>query len=375
MIYVARTDTSILGRWWWTVDRWTLAALIGLMGFGTVLIMAVSPAAAARIGGLATFQLAQRQMVFLILALALMVAISLLDVRSVRRLAVLGMAGCLVLLSATLMVGPEIKGSTRWLSLGGFSVQASEFVKPCFAVTLAWMLACQKTNSEVPGQWIGTVLWLVVAILLLAEPDVGQTFVVTAIWGLQLFMAGLPLALVGLLAALGALSLIGAYFFFPHFTARIDGFLDADAGNRYQIERSMEAFTKGGLLGRGPGEGSVKAHLPDAHSDFIFAVAGEELGVIACLVILGLFAFIVLRGFANLLQEDNLFILLAGTGLLGQFGLQALINMGSTLHLIPTKGMTLPFISYGGSSILALALGMGMVLALTRRRAVPGETI
>ncbi len=373
MIQVARTDTSILGRWWWTVDRWTLAALIVLMGFGTVLIMTVSPAAAQRIDGLATFQLAQRQIVFLAVALATVIAVSLLGARSVRRLGVLGLAGCYLLLVLTLMAGPEIKGATRWLNLAGLSFQPSEFAKPCFAITAAWMLACQKNQTGVPGQWIATGLWLALVGLLLAQPDLGQSFVVTAIWGLQLFLAGLPLLLVGALAALGALSLVGAYVFYPHVAARIDGFLDPDAGNRYQIERSIEAFSRGGLLGRGPGEGSIKAQLPDAHSDFIFAVAGEELGLIACLVIAGLFAFVVLRGFAQLLREDSVFVLLACTGLLGQFGLQALINMGSTLHLIPTKGMTLPFISYGGSSLLALALGMGMVLALTRRRAVPGE--
>ncbi len=373
MIQVARTDTSILGRWWWTVDRWILAALIALMGFGTVLIMAVSPAAAQRIDGLAAFQLAQRQILFLVVALAVVVCVSLLDVRSVRRLGVIGLAGCYLLLLLTLVAGPEIKGATRWLSLGGLSIQPSEFAKPCFAITAAWMLACQQNQAGVPGQWIGTGLWLALVGLLLAQPDLGQSLVVTAIWGLQLFLAGLPLMVVGALGALGALGLVGAYIVYPHVAARIDGFLNADAGDHYQIERSMEAFSRGGLLGRGPGEGSVKAQIPDAHSDFIFAVAGEDLGLIACLVIAGLFAFVVLRGFSRLLQEDSVFVLLACTGLLGQFGLQALINMGSTLHLIPTKGMTLPFISYGGSSLLALALGMGMVLALTRRRVVPGE--
>lgn len=375
MIHVARTDTSILGRWWWTVDRWTLAALVMLMGFGTVLILAVSPAAAQRIGGLASFQLAQRQIVFLTLALATVVSVSLLDGRSVRRLAVLGLAACYLALFATLLAGPEIKGATRWLSFAGFSIQPSEFAKPFFAVSAAWMLACQKHDERVPGLAIATGLWLLLIGLLLAQPDLGQSFVVTAVWGLQLFLAGLPLMLVGVLGMCGALGLVGAYLYYPHFTARIDGFFDTDAGNRYQIERAIEAFAGGGLFGRGPGEGSIKAQLPDAHSDFIFAVAGEELGVIACLVIVGLFAFVVLRGFAQLLHEDSVFVLLACTGLLGQFGLQALVHMGSTVHLIPTKGMTLPFISYGGSSLLALAFGMGMVLALTRRRAVPGEIL
>jgi len=375
MIQLARNDTSLLGRWWWTVDRWTLAALVTLMGFGTVLIMAVSPAAATRIEGLGTFQLAQRQFVFLVLALAIVAAISMLDGRSVRRLAVLGLVGSYVLLAATLLIGLEIKGATRWLSLGGFSFQPSEFAKPFFAVGAAWMLACQKTENGVPGQWIAAGMWVLLIGLLLAQPDLGQTIIVTAIWGLQLFLAGLSLTLVAGLAVLGVVGLAGAYFMYPHVAARIDGFFDAGAGDRYQIERSLEAFSRGGLLGRGPGEGSVKAQLPDAHSDFIFAVAGEELGLIACLVIVALFAFIVLRGFTQLLREDSIFVLLACTGLLGQFGLQALINMGSTLRLIPTKGMTLPFISYGGSSLLALALGMGMVLALTRRRAGPGEIL
>jgi cell division protein FtsW len=375
MIRVPRTDTSLLGRWWWTVDRWTLAAVVLLMIFGTVLIMSVSPAAAQRIDGLATFQLAQRQILFLTMALATVIAISLLDGRSVRRLGVLGMGACLLLLVATLVGGSEIKGATRWLNLGGLSIQASEFAKPCLAVTAAWMLACQKQGEGVPGMAIAAGLWLLLVGLLLAQPDIGQTFVISAIFGLQLFLAGLPMILVGALSVCGAAGLVGAYFLYPHFTARIDGFFDNGAGSHYQIERSLDAFSRGGFFGRGPGEGSVKAQLPDAHADFIFAVAGEELGVIACLIIVGLFAFIVLRGFSSLLREDSIFVLLAGTGLLAQFGLQALINMASAVHLIPTKGMTLPFISYGGSSLLALAIGMGMVLALTRRRAVPGEVL
>ncbi len=375
MIHLARNDTSLLGRWWWTLDRWTLAAIVTLMGFGTVLIMSVSPAAASRIEGLGAFQLAQRQFVFLALALAVVIAVSLLDGRSVRRLAVLGLAGSYILLAATLLIGPEIKGATRWLNLGGFSFQPSEFAKPFFAVGAAWMLACQKSGTGVPGLWIAAAMWAILIGLLLAQPDLGQTVIVTAIWGLQLFLAGMSLTLVAVMAALGLFGLAGAYFMYPHVAARIDGFFDAGAGDRYQIDRSLEAFSRGGLLGRGPGEGSVKAQLPDAHSDFIFAVAGEELGLIACLVIVALFAFIVLRGFSHLLQENSIFVLLACTGLLGQFGLQALINMGSSLSLIPTKGMTLPFISYGGSSLLALAFGMGMVLALTRRRAGTGEIL
>ncbi|RMD61231.1 MAG: cell division protein FtsW [Alphaproteobacteria bacterium] len=368
MIGVPRTDTSILGRWWWTVDRWTLAALIALMAIGAMLILTVSPAAAERIGGLGAFQLAQRQIAYLSLALATMIGVSLLEPRAVRRLAIVGMITTLGLLVLTLLVGPEIKGATRWLSIAGVSFQPSEFAKPFFAVTAAWLIAAHKTDPRVPGLWLAGGLWLALTALLLLQPDFGQSVVVGAVWGLQLFLAGLPLVWIGILAAFGIFGLVGAYLTLPHVAARIDRFLDPAAGDQYQIARSMEAFMNGGLFGRGPGEGRIKALLPDAHSDFIFAVAGEELGAIACLVIVALFAFIVLRGFARLFNESSLFTLVACTGLFAQFGIQALINMASALHLIPTKGMTLPFISYGGSSLIALGLGMGMVLAFTRRR-------
>ncbi len=367
----ARTDTSLLGRWWWTVDRWTLISLIALMGFGAVLMLAASPAAAERIG-LQSFQLAGRQIVLLPLAAALLIGMSLATPRWVRRIACIGLLASVLLLVLTLVAGTEIKGATRWISVAGFSLQPSEFAKPCFAVVSAWMFALQREENGVPGARIAVALWLLMIALLLAQPDVGQAVLLSAIWGIQLFLAGLPLVWIAVLAVLGAGGLVAAYFALPHVTARIDSFLDPDAGDRYQINRSLEAFVNGGLLGRGPGEGTVKAQLPDAHSDFIFAVAGEEMGLIACLIILGLFAFVVLRGFARLMGENSFFVLLAASGLLVQFGLQAFINMASTLHLMPTKGMTLPFLSYGGSSLMALALGMGMLLALTRRR-VGGE--
>ncbi len=374
MTTFARTDTSVLGRWWWTVDRWTLVALILLMGFGAVLMLAASPAAAARIG-LGSFQLAQRQLALLPLAALTLIGISLLGPRAVRRLAVIGFLVSLLLCGFTLLVGAEIKGATRWITLGGLSLQPSEFVKPCFAVVAAWMFAAEKGEEGLPGRLIASLLWLVVVTLLLLQPDVGQTFVVTAVWGIQFFLAGLPLFWVGLLTAVGLAALVGTYLVLPHVAQRIDSFLDPAAGDRYQVNRSIEAFMNGGLFGRGPGEGTVKAQLPDSHSDFIFAVAGEELGLVACLIILALFAFVVLRGFGKAFQDSSLFVLLAVSGLLTQFGLQALINMASALHLMPTKGMTLPFISYGGSSLLALALGMGMVLALTRRRVGMGEML
>ncbi len=368
----ARTDTSLLGRWWWTIDRWTLLSVAVLMGLGAILILAASPAVSERIG-LGAFSLAKRQLVLLPLAGAMMFAMSLLSPRWVRRAAVFGFLGSLLLMVATLMIGPEIKGATRWINLGGFSLQPSEFVKPCFAVVAAWMFALGKEQENFAGAGVAFGLWTLVVLLLLLQPDFGQAFVVSAVFGVQFFLAGLPMLLVAALALLGIGGIFGAYFLLPHVTQRIDSFFDPDVGDRYQIERSMEAFMNGGLFGRGPGEGTVKLYLPDAHADFVFAVAGEELGLIACLLIVGIFAFVVLRGFTRLLGENNLFVMLAATGLLTQFGLQALINMGSALHLMPTKGMTLPFISYGGSSLMALALGMGMVLALTRRRVGTGD--
>jgi cell division protein FtsW len=219
------------------------------------------------------------------------------------------------------------------------------------------------------------VLYGAVVVLLLKQPDLGQTFVVSCVWFGQFFLAGLPMIAVGILGILGISGLIGAYFIFPHVSSRIDRFLDPAAGDNYQVSRSLEAFMNGGMFGTGPGQGTVKMSLPDAHADFVFAVAGEELGLIWCLILVGLFAFIVMRGFSRVVRDDNLFVLLAGSGLLIQFGLQAAINMGSALHLMPTKGMTLPFISYGGSSLLALGLGMGMVLALTRKRSGGGDGI
>ncbi|MGF1609755.1 MAG: FtsW/RodA/SpoVE family cell cycle protein [Kiloniellales bacterium] len=368
----ARTDRSELGRWWWTVDRWTLAALFALIGFGAVLLLAASPAAGGRIG-LESFHLAQRHLLLLPFALLLLVGVSLLTPRWVRRVAVFGFLGALLLCLITLISGQEIKGATRWISLGGISLQPSELLKPTFAVVSAWMLAAGRCDLGRSGLVIAALLWAVSAALLLLQPDVGQFFVLTAIFGVQFFLAGLPLVWVAGLAIGGVAALIGVYFALPHVTARIDSFLDPAAGDRYQVGRSLEAFVNGGLFGRGPGEGTVKAQLPDSHSDFIFAVAGEELGLLACLLILALFAFIVLRGFSRVLQDHNLFVLLATAGLLTQFGLQAMINIASTLHLMPTKGMTLPFISYGGSSLIALSLGMGMVLALTRRRAGMGD--
>jgi cell division protein FtsW len=363
----ARIDQSPAARWWWTVDGWSLAALGALIGFGVVLSLAASPPVAERIG-YDELHFVRRHLAMLPLALGLMFLISLQPPRTIRRMAVIGFAIALVLLALTLVSGVEIKGARRWISLPGLSVQPSEFVKPTFAVIAAWLFAEQKLRPGFPGNLISIALFLCVCGMLIKQPDIGMAAVVAIVWFAQFSMAGLRLywVAVGGLAGLGGLA--GAYFYLPHVRVRIDHFLDPAAGDSYQVNRSIEAFANGGLWGRGPGEGQVKDFLPDAHADFVFAVAGEEFGLVVCLAVIGLFAFIVLRGLSRLLQEGDLFALLAATGLLTQFGLQASINMASSLHLIPTKGMTLPFLSYGGSSMLALGLGMGMMFGLTRRR-------
>ncbi|MBI1205694.1 MAG: cell division protein FtsW [Azospirillum sp.] len=372
MLTFDRTDHSLFGRWWWTVDRWMLGALGVLIGYGTVLIMAASPAVAERIG-LDTYHFVERHVINLIPALIVMIAVSLLTPRGIRRMALVVFLVSLALVAATMVIGVEIKGARRWIHVPGMSIQPSEFVKPAFAVVAGWLFSLQRTSPGFPGNLVSILLYGFVAAALLMQPDLGMAFVVSAVWFTQFFLAGLNVALVGVLGVLGVCGLVAAYFAFPHVTSRIDRFLDPSHGDTYQVTRSLEAFSNGGLFGTGPGQGTVKMSLPDAHADFIFAVAGEELGLLWCLVLIALFAFIVLRGFSRAFKDTNLFVVLAVGGLLAQFALQALINMGSSLHLMPTKGMTLPFVSYGGSSLIALGFGMGMVLALTRKRFGQGD--
>lgn len=367
----ARTDTSVISRWWWTVDKWLLVALSVLAFIGVILTLAASPAVAVRIG-YDSFYFIKRELCFLPLALAIMFAVSLLEPRGVRRLSLVVFLVALALMALTPAIGTEIKGAKRWIYLAGLSIQPSEFVKPAFAVVAAWMFAAQRQSQGIPGNLIVVLLYGIVAAILAAQPDIGMVVVVSAVFLAQFFLAGLRIYWMALFTTLGMAALVAAYLTLPHVASRIDRFLNPQSGDSYQVERAMDAFSNGGLFGRGPGEGVAKLHLPDAHSDFVFAVAGEEFGLLACLLIVALFAFVVLRGLGRLLQEQSLFVLLAGSGLLMQFGLQAVVNMASELHLMPTKGMTLPFISYGGSSLLALAFGMGMVLALTRKRVGPG---
>jgi cell division protein FtsW len=367
MIALTRTDTSLVGQWWWTVDRWTVVAVAVLVGFGGLLALAASPAVAARLN-VDPFYFAARQMGFFGPALLLMFAVSLMTPHGVRRLALVVFGLSVILLIATFFIGIDVKGARRWIDLGLISMQPSEFIKPSFVVITAWLFATHRNQENSHGNFIAMALFLLVVGMLVMQPDIGMTAVVSIVWFCQFVLAGLALYWIVGFLALGIGAMGAAYFMLPHVRIRIDGYLDPASGDSYQVNRSLEAFMNGGLFGRGPGEGNVKSVLPDAHSDFIFAVAGEELGVLACLLIVGMFALVVLRGLSRALRENSLFIMLASAGLAVQFGLQAAINMGSSLRLIPAKGMTLPFISYGGSSLIAVSLTVGMLLALTRRR-------
>lgn len=372
MIALTRSDESIFGRWWWTVDRWMLAFIAALIMFGIILIQAASPAiAVAR--GYSNFHFVQNYLAVLVPALCGMIFLSMQSLRNIRLAAFALLPLSLLGVAMTLAFGAEVKGATRWIHLPGLSVQPSEFVKPALTIVAAWLFARHCERRGFPGLGVNACLFIGVIALLLMQPDFGMSMLIAATWFGQFFLAGLPLALVGISIIVLFAGGVGAYFVFPHVHHRVDRFLDPASGDNYQVERAMDAFTNGGLFGTGPGEGTVKMSLPDAHCDFIFAVAGEELGLVSCLVIVLLFAMIVLRGFWRLRQEQNLFVVLAASGLLLQFGFQAVINMASTLRLMPTKGMTLPFISYGGSSLLALSLTMGMLLALTRKRYGSGE--
>ena len=360
----ARTDNSILGRWWWSVDHFLLGALFALLGIGIVLSFSATPPITERLK-LETYYLIKHQIVFLFLSVIVMIGISLQTPQTIRRLSCFILFVTFILLILVLVHGSQIKGSSRWIRILGISVQPSEIAKPAFAVTAAWLIALGKRQEKFQGTLIAGFIYAVLAFLLIKQPDFGMTVTLSAIFGTELFLSGISMLWTYILALCGISGGIAAYFLVPHVQSRIDRYFNPEAGDTFQVRTAMQAFKNGGLFGQGPGEGRIKDILPDAHTDFIMAVAAEEYGLLICLAITALFAIIVLRGFYLIFKGKNLFTLLAVSGLLVQFGLQALINIASTLNMIPTKGMTLPFISYGGSSLLSLGFGMGIVLALT----------
>ena len=369
---LTRADRSVLSDWWFTVDRLMFFALLLLMGAGLVLSLAASPPIAAKYN-VEPFYFVRRHAALLLPAVAIMFAASTLTPKQIRRASLVIFVVGIALMALTMFVGPEIKGAKRWLQLGMVSLQPSEFVKPAFIVLTAWLFNESQKRRDIPGIQLALLLYGVFALLLVLQPDFGQTLLITLVWGALVYMAGINLIWIAALVTAGIGGLTAAYFLVPHVASRIDRFLYPASGDTYQADRALDSFLHGGWFGRGPGEGTVKDVLPDSHTDFIFAVAAEEYGLIACVILLALFAFIVLRGLSKASQESDGFIRHAVAGLTMLFGLQALINMAVNVGLLPAKGMTLPFISYGGSSLLAMALTMGFALGLTRKRPMAGR--
>lgn len=363
----SRTDQSLLGKWWWTVDRALIISIFVLMVFGLTLVAAASPPVASRIG-LEEFHFLKKHLVFLCPSIIMMIGISLLNLKYIWRLGTLILLGSVIAMVVVLVIGTEIKGAQRWIPVFGFSLQPSEFVKVGFAVVTAWLMARQKEIPEFPGNKLVAAMFLVVIALLLLQPDFGMSFVITCIFGVQIFLAGLPFSWMLLFGLLAIFLVIGSYFTFDHVQSRIDRFIDPASGDSYQVQKSMEAFQSGGLFGAGPGQGTVKLNIPDAHSDFIFAVAGEELGLFFVAIIIFVYGFIILRGLNRAIDSNDMFVILSVGGLLTLIAMQVFIHMGANLQLLPAKGMTLPFVSYGGSSMLATSIAFGMILALTRFR-------
>jgi cell division protein FtsW len=373
----SRAQRTAFSEWWRTVDRLTLAALAALMLGGIVLCLAASPPVAARIG-LDPFHFVDRQVLFLVPAAAVLIAASFLSPREVRQVSLVVFAVSLVLVAATPHFGAEIKGARRWLVILGVNVQPSEFLKPAFVILIAWLFGESAKRPEMPANLLALILLLVVVALLVMQPDFGQTMLIALVWGALFYMAGMRFIWVIGLAATAGVGLMTAFYTVPHVAQRIRGFLDPASGDTFNVDIATESFVRGGWFGRGPGEGTIKRILPEGHTDFVFAVAAEEFGIVLCLILVALFAFIVIRALGKAMRNDDAFSRFAASGLAILFGLQSTINMAVNLHLMPAKGMTLPFISYGGSSLISLAYGMGMLVALTRERPraqLPGDIV
>ena len=364
---LSRAERSLLVDWWFTVDRVLLASILVIVGAGLLLSLAASPSIALK-RGLPTFHFVQRHFVFAAASVVVLLTVSLLSQTSVRRLSLIVLLGAVALMAVVLVMGAEINGAKRWLHFGGHSLQPSEFAKPAFVALSAWLIAESERRPDMPAMTAAVVLYVVFAGLLVLQPDIGQMLLVSLVWCALFLLAGRPLKLFfALVAGLGG-TLLAAYMSLRYVRWRIERFWHPSVGDSFQTDRALQSFIEGGFFGKGPGEGTIKTVLPDAHTDFIFAVIAEEYGVLACLVILGLFGLVAVRVFARHIDRANAFAPLAAAGLVLMFALQAIINMAVNVGLIPAKGITLPFISNGGSSMLAVGLTMGMLLAVTRRR-------
>jgi cell division protein FtsW len=364
----SRADRTHLGVWWWTIDRWLLGVVAVLIALGVMMAFGASPAAAARMNVGDPFHFAVRQCVFAVASAVVLIGVSMAEAKQIRRAAFFIYIIAVGIMLILPFIGHNAKGATRWVEFAGFTLQPSEFMKPALIVLVAWMFSEGQKGQGVPGVSIAFGLYALAVSLLLIQPDLGQTVLITVAFGAAFWMAGVPLSWVMLLGGTAIAGLSSTYFLMPHVTSRVDRFLNPEQADTHQVDRAAEAIAAGGLFGRGPGEGVMKRHVPDLHTDFIYSVGAEEYGLVFSLLLIALFAFIVIRGLYRAMKLSDPFEQVAAAGLFVLVGQQAFINVAVNLNLIPTKGMTLPFISYGGSSMLASGLTLGMALALTRRR-------
>jgi len=367
---LGRADRSALGTWFWEIDLVLLMLVTALISCGLIAVAAASPSAAVRYSGgnvhVAPLYYFWRQLIWLAMGIPVMFAVSMLPKDVARRASITGAAIFTLLLALVPVIGVEANGARRWIGAGGLQFQPSEFLKPLFVVTIAWLLSLRAQDRTLPVFPLTGLITGCIAAILMKQPDFGQTIIFGAMWLALLMLSGVPMRYMAWLGAAGIGAVIAAYFFYPVATARIDAFLHG-GGDTYQTDMAHATITNGGLIGIGPGAGTMKFRLPEAHTDYIFSVIGEEFGILACLAIALLYLFIVMRVFVKLLHEEDSFTLLAAAGLVAEFGLQAVINMAVNTQIAPSKGMTLPFISYGGSSMIALSIGFGLLLAFTRR--------
>ncbi|MCF6221314.1 MAG: putative lipid II flippase FtsW [Robiginitomaculum sp.] len=368
MITRSRTNRFVVLEWWRSIDRVTLGLFVALLIFGLILSMAASPAAANRLGYNNPFFFLKRQSFFVLMGLAGAVFVSMLPLTNARRIGVLALLGAIAVMVVLPELGHKVKGATRWIRVGPLSLQPSEFAKPGFIVFAAWMFSVRKRSPEFPGVAILFLVYAVLIFLLIGQPDFGQSFLLTLCFGAVFFFAGLSIRWLGILAGLSIVGGLAAFKFLPHVNDRISRFLNPEGSDTYQTDKALEAIANGGLFGRGPGEGYIKNQLPDAHTDFIFAVAVEEFGFLLSAGLILLIAAFVARSFRNALHLNDYFSQLVVAGLATMIGLQTMINLAVNLNMAPPKGMTLPFISYGGSSMLALCFSAGLILAFSRKR-------
>jgi len=367
VIGLRKRGSSSVRRWWWTLDSISLALILGIVMIGALLITTASPPVAEKLK-LNSFYFVHRQFVFLVLALIIMITTAALSEKNLKRLVLLGFLVCIALMCIVLFKGDEVKGARRWLSIAGVSIQPSEILKTLYIFLIGLVLSEKFSKEAFPAFTICVIIHAIVCGLLILQPDFGMVITYTTVLAGQFFLAGLSIWWIVIVGLVGTIACVTAYFTLPHVAKRVDTFLNPDGNENYQVEKSIESYVNGGFFGKGPGEGTVKTHLPDSHTDFIFAVAGEEFGSIMTAVMMLVFLSLILRGLYLLYKEQNLFKIYVCAGIIILFALQTVFNIGVTLHIFPTKGMTLPFVSYGGSSVISFAICFGIFLNFTKKK-------